>query len=112
MIEVGLCSIKLTAPRGEPAYLQLYRLLCRDIVSGTYPFGSKLPSKRLLATKLGISLVTVEHALTILCDEGYVGTRERSGYFVTYRQRHNNAARCKNKKIPDGIFRRGSYFLS
>ncbi len=76
---------KIDRTAGEPAYLQLYRLLCRDIVSGTYPFGSKLPSKRLLATELGISLVTVEHALTILCDEGYVGTRERSGYFVTYR---------------------------
>lgn len=70
---------------GEPIYLQLYRLLCRDIVTGTYPYGSKLPSKRLLAAELDISIVTVEHALTILCDEGYVGARERSGYFVIYR---------------------------
>ena len=76
---------KIDRTAGEPIYLQLYRLLCRDIVSGTYPFGSKLPSKRLLASELGISIVTVEHALTILCDEGYAGTRERSGYYVTYR---------------------------
>ena len=33
----------------------------------------------------GISLVTVEHALEILCDEGYIEARERSGYFVSYR---------------------------
>ena len=70
---------------GTPAYLQLYQRLREDIVAGTYPFGSKLPSKRLLAAELDVSIVTVEHALAILGDEGYVGTRERSGCFVTYR---------------------------
>ncbi len=68
-----------------PVYLQLYEQLRGDIVAGVYRFGAKLPSKRLLAAELGISLVTVEHALSILADEGYVGTRERSGCFVTYR---------------------------
>lgn len=69
----------------EPAYLQLYAQLRRDIVAGVYAFGAKLPSKRLLSSELGISVVTVEHALLILADEGYIGTRERSGYFVAYR---------------------------
>ena len=68
-----------------PAYLQLYEQLRRDIVAGVYPLGTKLPSKRLLSADLGISVVTVEHALLILADEGYIGTRERSGYFVIYR---------------------------
>ena len=68
-----------------PVYLQLYHQLRADIVAGVYPFGAKLPSKRLLSGELGISLVTVEHALSILADEGYVGTRQRSGCFVTYR---------------------------
>ncbi len=76
---------KLDEKGNEPVYLQLYKHLRRDIVSGAYPFGAKLPSKRVLAADLGISLVTVEHALQILADEGYVGTRERSGCFVTYR---------------------------
>ncbi|MBQ3064305.1 MAG: PLP-dependent aminotransferase family protein [Clostridia bacterium] len=76
---------KLDRTASEPTYLQLYRHLRHDIVTGNYPFGSKLPSKRLLAAELGISIVTVEHALAILCDEGYAGTRERSGCFVTYR---------------------------
>lgn len=77
---------------GEPLYLQLYRLLRRDIVSGVYPFGSKLPSKRLLSAELSISVVSVEHALAILCDEGYAATRERSGCFVTYRESDGFAA--------------------
>ena len=68
-----------------PAYLQLYRQLRSDIAHEVYPAGSRLPSKRLLAEELGLSLVTVEHALDLLCDEGYATARERSGYFVSFR---------------------------
>lgn len=67
------------------AYLQLYEHLRRDVVSGAYPNGSKLPSKRQMAEDAGVSLVTVEHAYAILCDEGYLESRERSGYYVAYR---------------------------
>ncbi len=73
--------------QGTPAYLQLYRQLREDIASGVYPFGNKLPSKRLLAEEVGVSVITVEHAYSILCDEGYAESRQRSGYFVTYREK-------------------------
>jgi len=69
----------------EPAYLQLYRLFVRDIVNGYFPFGTKLPSKRIIATETGVSVITVEHAYTILAEEGYIEARQRSGFFVTYR---------------------------
>ncbi len=69
----------------EPAYLQLYRALREKIISGAYPTGARLPSKRLLAGEAGVSLVTVEHALAILSDEGYIRTAERSGCFVIFR---------------------------
>ena len=69
-----------------PAYLQLYRQLREDIVAGAYPYRAKLPSKRTIAAETGVSVVTVEHACAILCDEGYIEPRERSGYFVTYRE--------------------------
>ena len=69
----------------QSAYLQLYHRLRDDIVAGVYPHGGKLPSKRLLAESAGVSLVTAEHAYAILCDEGYLESRERSGYFVAYR---------------------------
>lgn len=68
-----------------PAYLQLYKQVRDDIVSQIYPFGTKLPSKRVIAEELGVSTVTVEHAYSLLCDEGYVEPRERSGYFVIFR---------------------------
>ena len=68
----------------ESAYMQLYNQLKRDIISGELPLGSRLPSKRLLAGELGLSLVTVEHAYALLVDEGYAEARERSGYFAAF----------------------------
>ena len=68
-----------------PSYLQLYNRMKNDIVSGVYAFGTKLPSKRLLAEESGLSTITVEHAYLLLCDEGYAEARERSGYFVIFR---------------------------
>lgn len=67
-----------------PAYLQLYKLIRDDIVNGIYPLGSKLPSKRILSNECGVSTVTIEHAYALLCDEGYIESRERSGYFVIF----------------------------
>lgn len=68
----------------KPAYLQLYLQAREDIVKGIYPVGSKLPSKRTLALDCNVSTVTVEHAYALLCDEGYIESRERSGYFVIF----------------------------
>ena len=71
---------------GESAYLQLYRQLRQDIVSGALPTGAKLPSKRSFAEELGLSVITVEHALALLTDEGYLLARPRSGYYVSFGQ--------------------------
>lgn len=68
-----------------PAYLQLYLQVREDITNGIYPAGTKLPSKRTVALDSNVSTVTVEHAYALLCDEGYIEARERSGYFVIFR---------------------------
>ena len=70
----------------QPAYLQLYLQLRGDITAGVYTYGSRLPSKRLLAAESGLSLVTVQHAYDLLADEGYIRPKERSGYYVSYRK--------------------------
>lgn len=67
------------------AYLQIYRQIREDIVNGTFEYSSKLPSKRILAEEAGVSTITVEHAYSLLCEEGYAEARERSGYFVVFR---------------------------
>ena len=68
----------------KSAYIQIYEQLRADILAGVIPRRGKLPSKRLLAGELGVSLVTVEHALDLLVDEGYVEPRERSGYYACF----------------------------
>jgi len=67
-----------------PAYLQLYRQIRDDIIAGVYPPDSKLPSKRMLSEETGVSIITSEHAYALLCEEGYLEARQRSGYFVTF----------------------------
>ena len=74
--------IDRTSP--TPAYIQLYRELRSDLVSGAIPYGAKLPSKRTLAEELGLSLITVEHALALLTDEGYLEARPRSGTYAAF----------------------------
>ena len=69
----------------SPAYLQLYKQMRDDITQGIYPYNSKLPSKRSLADISGVSTITVEHAYGLLCDEGYIEARLRSGYYVIFR---------------------------
>ena len=70
----------------DAAYLQLYKQIRNDIVNGIYPYGAKLPSKRLLSEESGVSVITTAHAYEILFEEGYIESRQRSGYFVIYRE--------------------------
>ena len=70
----------------QPAYMQLYHQIRDDITRGVCPYGMKLPSKRFLAAETGTSVITVQHAYDLLTDEGYIRSRERSGYFVSYRE--------------------------
>lgn len=63
-------------------YLEIYKIIKNRIISGDYRPGEKLPSKRVMADKAGCSTITIENAYGMLCDEGYIEARERSGYFV------------------------------
>lgn len=63
-------------------YYYLYSAIKEDILSGTLKKNEKLPSKRSLAEHLGVSLITVETAYQMLKEEGYIESRERSGYYV------------------------------
>ena len=47
--------------------------------------GDKMPSLRKLAKELKLSLNTVIHAYEILCEEGWIESRPKSGYFVCHR---------------------------
>ncbi|MBR0139241.1 MAG: PLP-dependent aminotransferase family protein [Firmicutes bacterium] len=91
----------------EPLYMQLYLKLREDITGGVFAEGEKLPSKRTLAENNGVSVVSAEHALSLLADEGYIESRERSGSFVIYSEGEN-----KREKSAAGPFLPGDMGLS
>lgn len=91
------CFIDSESP--IPAYLQAYRQFRDDIVNGIYPSGSKLPSKRTVADEAGVSTVTIEHAYALLIDEGYVESKERSGYYVIFRMDDGFAATARDAEL-------------
>lgn len=65
-----------------PLYLNLYRQLRAQIETGERRAGEKLPSKRAVASQLGISVNTVDAAYGQLLSEGFVEARPRSGFYV------------------------------
>ncbi len=67
----------------DKKYVLLYRELKEKILSGQYLPNQKIPSKRILADRYGYSIITVEKALFLLIEEGYLSSKEKSGYFVS-----------------------------
>lgn len=66
----------------DKKYYLLYTSLKNKIISGEYIAEQKLPSKRVMADMTGLSIITVQNAYNMLIDEGYIVSKERSGYFV------------------------------
>ncbi|UZQ52015.1 PLP-dependent aminotransferase family protein [Clostridium kluyveri] len=68
--------------KNTPLYVQLYEYIKKEIQIGTIKPETKLPSKRKLASYLGISQNTIQTAYEQLCAEGYVESKPRIGIFV------------------------------
>ena len=80
-------TYELKKSPGMPLYESLYRAIREDILSGALQPGEKLPSKRALAANLEVGKTTVEGAYGQLLEEGYIVSRERSGFYVEAVQR-------------------------
>ncbi len=72
----------LDAASAVPLYEQLYQSLAAEMRSGAIPAGTRMPGKRRLAAELSVSVNTVDAAYQILAAEGYLESRERSGFYV------------------------------
>lgn len=66
-----------------PLYRQLYDQIREQVLSGTLPADSRLPSVRELSDELSTSRNTVDAAYQELYAEGYIYSKPRSGYFVS-----------------------------
>ena len=70
--------------KNNKRYLTIYEQVREDIITKRYHKGAKLPSKRVMAERMDVSLITVEHAYELLLEEGYIASKEKSGYFVIF----------------------------
>ncbi len=78
-----MITYNFTTDKKTPLYEQLYRFIKEDILSGRLKPGEKLPSKRNLASHLGVSTITVENSYAQLADEGYICSKPKSGFYVS-----------------------------
>ncbi len=70
------------AKQGDKLYIQLYKLLSKQIIKLEIPENSILPPTRILAKELGISRSTVLRAYEILIFDGLIISMKSSGYLV------------------------------
>ncbi len=75
-----LYNLKKTTEK--PLYEALYDALKEDILEGRLKAGQKMPSRRELAASNAVSITTVMNAYQQLLMEGYLISRERSGYYI------------------------------
>ena len=61
-----LLTYNFTNTGSDSLYEYLYKCIKKDILSGKIKTGEKLPSKRMFAKNLGISVITVENALSLI----------------------------------------------
>jgi GntR family transcriptional regulator, arabinose operon transcriptional repressor len=79
-------SRRFTAEPHAPKYRQVWESLSKDILSGKYQAGQKLPSEAALVQQFGTSRITVGRAMRELVERGLVERIAGSGSYV--RQAH------------------------
>lgn len=86
--------------QGESMYAHLYKCIKNDITNGVLHAEEKLPSKRMLAKNLGISLITVENAYAQLVVEGYIYSQPKRGYYVARIEQQPLPLKAERKAAP------------
>jgi len=77
--------VKIDAGAPTPLYQQVANSLRRQIVDGTIAVGDQLPPHRQLATQFGVSVITINKALSGLVSAGVLNSRVGRGTFVAVR---------------------------
>ena len=66
----------------DSLYEHLCKCIKKDIIQGNLMPGEKLPSKRVFASNLGVSVITVENAYAQLVAEGYIYSMPKKGFYI------------------------------
>lgn len=78
-------NILISNSSGQPIYSQIADQIKSQIMSGALPAGEALPSMRLLAKELRISLITTKRAYEELERDGFICAVPGKGCFVAER---------------------------
>jgi GntR family transcriptional regulator len=65
-----------------PFYYQVAQLIRNNIIDGTWPSGSRLPTEQELTEKYQVSRPTIRNAKTTLTNEGFIHSIRGSGCYV------------------------------
>ncbi|MBH1936464.1 FadR family transcriptional regulator [Streptomyces sp. AV19] len=74
--------MSLTSPRRAPLVDQVIDGLRRQITSGVWPVGSRIPTEPELVERLGVARNTVREAVRALAHNGLLTIRQGSGTYV------------------------------
>lgn len=77
-----MITYNLANTGSDSLYEYLYKCIKNDILQGKLKAGEKLPSKRIFASNLGVSVITVENAYARLAAEGYIYSMPKRGFYV------------------------------
>src|SRR5215470_18150421 len=97
-----------------PLTRQIYILVRSAVLSGALRPGTRVPSSRAMASKLGVARATVVLAYEHLVAEGYVESRHGSGTFIAgdltaLASRRRGPPRATKRALPKSV-RTFSYF--
>lgn len=76
-------NILLSNRSDTPIYQQIALEICRNIAEGLLAEGDSLPSIRLLAKELAVSVITTKNAYELLERQGYIETQPGKGSVVS-----------------------------
>ena len=77
-------SIVISQSDGRPMYLQIMEQIKRKVAVGEWTAGEEIPSIRMLAVSLRVSVITVKRAYLELEREGVILTQHGKGSIVAY----------------------------
>jgi len=75
-------GINISQTDARPMYLQIMEQIRARIAAGDWTAGQELPSIRVLAAALNVSVITIKRAYLDLENEGVIVTRHGKGSFV------------------------------
>lgn len=88
--------VELTKIEGIPMYVWIREALREEITGGVLKRGEKLPSEHELASKFGVSRMTVRQSMAELIDEGLLYRRHGVGTFVAFPHLERDHTRLTN----------------